>query len=787
MRIILSLLILLYFSLPSYAQWGENIEPPRTKSESPYFFIEGDGKTEQLPLLHTEAEVNISGVMADVLVAQVYKNNGDTPIEATYLFPASTNAAVYAMKMTIGNRTIDAKIEEKAKARADYEQAKEEGKRASLLEQQRPNVFQMNVANIMPGDTIKVQMSYAELLVPNEGVYEFVYPTVVGPRYASDPKANADNNDQWVSNPYLKEGKKAPYTFDLSIGLRTAIPINSVKAQDHKINVNFNGDQEAIIELDDSESDGGNRDFILQYALEGEQIQDGLLLYEGEDENFFLMMMEPPARVEQTQIVPREYIFIVDVSGSMRGYPLDVSKQLLRNLIGNLQPYEKFNVLFFASGSSFLSERSIPATPANIEKAVNEVGFKQGSGGTNLLSALQTALAVPKDEGYSRSFIIATDGYVSVEHEAFDLIRENLGEANFFSFGIGKSVNRQLVEGMARAGMGEPFIVYEQKNADEVADRLRKYIQTPVLTNIELSFEDMDVYDVEPIRVPDLMAERPIVVFGKYKEAGKFGLVKVQGLDGMGRKYLSRLSMVTAEKSDKNKALRNLWARHKIKSLSDYNYLGEDEEKANEVTQLGLNYNLLTNYTSFVAIDSEVVNAEGDSESVKQPLPLPDGVSNSAVGGSGYAAKTTGVLNISASPMMSISSTSKRKSNRSSADESIEEVVDTDFSSDEIFVVVEQMPEFPGGEEAMLKFIYDNLKYPESLKAEMVEGMVIVSFEVHENGKIKNIKVLRGVHELLDKEAIRIIESMPDWKPGKQRGVLVKVQYNLPIKFYINQ
>ena len=178
---------------------------------SPYFMIpDGDPATDKIPLLSTSADVKIAGVIADVTITQVYKNEGERPIEAIYVFPASTRAAVYYMQMTIGERKIVAKIEERKKAREAYEEARNNGQSASLLEQERPNVFTMNVANIMPGDKILVEMSYTELLIPEGGVYEFVYPTVVGPRYSNNMEDLASNTDNWIRNPYTPEGE-APY------------------------------------------------------------------------------------------------------------------------------------------------------------------------------------------------------------------------------------------------------------------------------------------------------------------------------------------------------------------------------------------------------------------------------------------------------------------------------------------------------------------------------------------------------------------------------------------------
>jgi Ca-activated chloride channel family protein len=620
---------------------SQEIAQDAAKTLSPYFLVNSDDPAvDRLPLLSTSAHVNIAGVIADVKVTQAYKNEGNKAIEAIYVFPASTRAAVYAMRMTIAGRVIQAVIKERKQARADYEAAKQQGKGASLLEQQRPNVFQMNVANIMPGDTVKVEMNYTELLVPVDNVYEFAYPTVVGPRYSNKPEAGAKESDTWTQNPYLHAGQKPTYAFSIGADIKTGVPIQDIACPSHKVNISYDGPASASMTLDKSESCGGNRDFILKYRLAGNAIESGLLLYKGEKENFFLLMVQPPKRVAVADIPRREYIFVVDVSGSMNGYPLDISKGLLKNLISGLRPVDCFNVVLFAGGASVMSETSLPATAENIKRAIDVIDHQQGGGGTELVPALKRAMNLPRAEGTSRSVIIATDGFVDVEPEAFELIRNNLNNANVFAFGIGTSVNRHLIEGMAHAGNGEPFVVTAQNSAVATAEKFREYVKSPVLTNIKCSYDGFSTYDVEPLSIPDVFAARPVIIFGKWKNRpdGSITLTGTTGRD----EYRQRIDVGRVKASEGNAALRYLWARSRIATLGDFNALRGDESAVKEITALGLQYNLLTNYTSFVAIDSEIRNKDGKSHTVKQPLPLPEGVSDLAVGGQ---AQGGGMLN----------------------------------------------------------------------------------------------------------------------------------------------
>jgi len=329
----------------------------------------------------------------------------------------------------------------------------------------------------------------------------------------------------------------------------------------------------------------------------------------------------------------------VDVSGSMRGFPLDISKKLLKDLMGNLRPSDRFNVLLFAGGSTVMSEKSLAATPENVNRAINVIDRQSGGGGTRLLPAMQRALALPRAEGFSRSIVVVTDGYISVEKETFDLIRNNLSDANVFAFGIGSSVNRYLIEGMARVGMGEPLVITKPAEAPAQAEKFRKYIQSPVLTQIQVDFKNFGTYDVEPPAVPDVLAERPVILFGKWK-GDPGGRITVSG-QAAGKTYRQTFDVGTIKPSSNNKALRYLWARHRIAVLGDYNRLRSTDERVREITNLGLTYNLLTEYTSFVAVDTVVRLKDGKAITVKQPLPLPQGVSDAAVG-SGYPSPAMG-------------------------------------------------------------------------------------------------------------------------------------------------
>jgi Ca-activated chloride channel family protein len=598
----------------------------------------------------------------------------------------------------------------------------------------------MNVANIMPGDEIKVELKYTELLIPTDRVYEFIYPTVVGPRYSNQKAGSATPSEQWVENPYLRQGELSATTFDINVAINAGMPIKDLTCLSHKVKTAYESASLAKVSLDKADAHGGNRDYVLRYRLDGDKIQTGLLLSQGEKENFFVLMMQPPKRVVSANIPGREYIFIVDVSGSMHGFPLDISKKLMSNLIGNLRSTDRFNVLLFSGGSNLMAEESLPATSANIQKAIYMIEHQHGGGGTELLPALKRALSLKKEDGFARTVVIVTDGYVSVEEEAFDLIRKNLSNANMFAFGIGSSVNRHIIEGMAHVGMGEPFIITKPDAAQAQAERFRKLIQFPVLTQVKVSFNAFDTYDVEPVSIPDILAERPVLVFGKWR-GNPQGEIKLSGMTGDG-KYSEIFKVDNYQPSKDNASIKYLWARHRITILSDYNKLRNDDKRVKEVTELGLNYNLLTAYTSFVAVDNEVRNLDGKLTTVKQPLPLPEGVSDSAVGGN---------ANYAASPSLqkSLSMGMKSKAeSRVDEDKSAAQELQVPEKKDEArkISIVNLITEKGLTKEQILKVSSANLVSIEKCFAGTnVLGQIRLNLILNSDGTVKSVEIATGV------------------------------------------
>lgn len=624
-----SLLLFLSHAPVVHAQ-EDDTEENKDKTRSPYFYVESEEiGVDCFPLKETNVTSTIEGIIADTYVVQTYANEGTKPINASYVFPASTKVTIHGMQMQIGNQLVTATIKEKEEAAKEFEAAKSEGKSASMLSEQRANVFTMDVANIMPGDEVRIELHYTELIMPTDGSYQFAFPTVVGPRYVGPVKDDTGNRDEWTGTPYLQEGVTPSDQYHINVTVSAGVPIASLSSSSHDIDIGWDGNTTAHVSLADASDYAGNRDFILDYKLTGEEIATGLTINKGENENFFMLMIQPPERCEIEEIPPREYIFVLDVSGSMSGFPLDTAKKLMKNLLSGLRETDTFNLVLFSGTSYQMANRSVAATEENIKKALALVKDQTGAGGTELAAALENTLKIPADKDYARNVIIVTDGYVSGESDVFNLINNNLNQADFFSFGIGTAVNRYLVEGIATIGQGEPFIVTEEEDADEIAEKFRTYIESPVLTDIQVSFENFNAYDVEPAILPTLYAQKPIVLLGKWSGEAS-GTIQITGNTGNGA-YSQSIPVADAI-SGENNAVGYLWARKRVERLTDYGRNAENPDVKAEVTQIGLSYNMVTPYTSFIAVIDTVRNPDGNATDVNQPLPLPLEVSNLAVG-----------------------------------------------------------------------------------------------------------------------------------------------------------
>ncbi|MBV6653414.1 MAG: VWA domain-containing protein [Mameliella sp.] len=380
MRYSLTLVMLFALSLSLLNAQDENT------TDSPYFNVFCNDTTGVNFFLHsTDIEATVSGVIANVIVEQTYINAGDTTADATYVFPMSTNAAIYAMQMQLGNRIVVAEIRRKEEAEEIFNNADSTGLTATLLEQERPNVFQMSLANINAGDTLTVRMVYTELLVPERGVYQFVFPSVVGPRFTLD-------GEPWVGQVSQDSLALSQTPLNIDLKIIGGMSVNAECISHQVMFVEEENTAEAFLATNPGD------DYIVNYTLDDNEIKTGILLYEGEDENFFLSMIQPANPDLPFESSKREYVFLMDVSGSMSGVPIQTSKALITNLLYNLDTDDKFNIIFFSNVPQMLSPNSVLATGTNIDQAVQMIEGASAGGGTVVLPALETALNMEIEE-----------------------------------------------------------------------------------------------------------------------------------------------------------------------------------------------------------------------------------------------------------------------------------------------------------------------------------------------------------------------------------------------------
>lgn len=570
---------------------------------------DSDGELRKLPLQSIDIKARITATLADVSLVQEFRNDNAEPIEAVYKFPGNAHSAIYSLQMIVDDRIIKAEIQEKQQAEAAYEQAKDEGKAATLLVQDSPTTFSMNVANIAPGSTVKVELKYTEILGFDGDFYRFRLPAVVGPKYGSRKPASG-----FVSGP----GKSDDKTFQtIVIELDAGALVDEIGSETHVLDLIQHSSDSYSITVETAKKAG--KTFELKFRLFGEEISEELFLYEGSTENYFLLTLQPPKSLPGAYTVPREYIFIVDVSGSMDGYPIEVSKQLIKNLILSIDESDYFNVFTFASGTNRLASKSIPATPANVDAAVALIEKAGGSGGTELLPALKAAFnSGSPGSQYARTVVIASDGLIDAEAEVFDYIRNNADNTNVFPFGIGSwGTNENLIEGIASISNSEALFIDTEEEAKIKAALFTDYVRFPVLSNITLDFQGFDAYEVDPTSVPSVFFRRPINVLGKWRGETK-GKLTITGLY-YDQPYSRSINISRAKSSHEYEGLKYLWARNKIRLLGDYVYLSENEDAARQITELGLEYGLLTDYTSFIAVDY-IASADG-SEPIKIEQP----------------------------------------------------------------------------------------------------------------------------------------------------------------------
>jgi len=592
--------------------------------------IDKDRDAAPCPLKHTAVKAEISGFLSRVTVTQEFENPLQEKIEAVYIFPLPQKSAVDDMTIQIGERTVRGKIKKREEARKIYEDARAKGQLAGLLDQERPNIFTQSVANIPPGAKVKVVISYVETLKYEAGRYEFSFPMVVGPRYM--PKGLPDVGR--IAPPVTLPGTRAGHDISIEVKLDAGLPIDSVAAATHEIAVERPGPREAIVRLK-NKTEIPNKDFVLRYDVAGARIQDAVLTHRVAASGFFTLILQPPERVRPDEITPKEIVFVLDTSGSMMGFPIEKGKELIDMSLKGLHPRDTFNLITFSGDTHILFPEPVPATPENVSQARQFLATRQGRGGTEMMKAIRAALDPSDQQGHLRVVCFVTDGYVGNDMAIVGEIKKH-PNARVFSFGIGNSVNRFLLDRMAEEGRGEVEYVALNEDGSAAARRFYERMRTPVLTDISIDWSGLPVAQVYPTRIPDLFNAKPVVVLGRYTAAGS-GVIRLRGRTAAGP-FTREITVQLPAKEPRHDTIASLWARERIDDLMSQDWTGMQNRTpragiTEEITQLGLDYRLMTQFTSFVAVEEKTVTEGGQPKRIDVPVEMPSGVSYEGVFG----------------------------------------------------------------------------------------------------------------------------------------------------------
>ncbi len=586
-----------------------------------------------VPLKHTSVVGNIDGYIATVDVTQQFHNPYASKIEAVYVFPLPENAAVNDFVMTVGDRKIRGIIREREQAEKIYAEARSQGHVASLLTEERPNVFTQKVANIEPGKQIDINIRYFNTLQYDDGHYEFVFPMVVGPRY--NPPATTDGigavqrgaagtSGQSTEVSYLAPHERSGHDIAVSLNIRAGVLIEDVRSVNHSVDLKPVSETERQVTLSAADSIP-NKDFVVRYRVAGDQIKTALMTHQDDRGQYFTMMVYPPAELKQVQRSPMEMVFVLDCSGSMNGRPLEQARAAISHALMSLTPRDTFQVINFSSTVSQLGPAPIIATPENIQRGLVYLASLDGEGGTEMIEGLKASLDFPHDEGRFRLVSFMTDGFIGNDHDILTAVAQKVGPSRIFSFGVGQSCNRYLMDRMALLGRGAVAYLSLNDNPVDVMKRFNERISHPAMTDLSIDWGGMNVTDVYPQILPDLIVGRPVVVTGRY--TGNPSTVTVNGRTGMQPVSFS-VATNTSDASTPHKGIAAVWARLKIADLMTQTT--RQPERASEVqklvTQTAIDYCLMSSYTAFVAVDS-MTKTEGEfGTTVAVPVPVPEGV-----------------------------------------------------------------------------------------------------------------------------------------------------------------
>ena len=619
---------------------------PRTPASGSLVSLDAQGNPRgECPLKHTDVNAEITGFLARVTVTQEFTNPYQERIEAVYTFPLPQNSAVDDMTMLVGQRVIRGKIKPREEARAIYDAARAAGHLASLLDQERPNIFTQSVANIMPGERVKITISYVETLKYEDGSYEFVFPMVVGPRYIPGrptgrqgggwaPDTDRVPDASRITPPVTPEGTRAGHDISVQVALDAGVPIDRLACPTHDVDVTRPSTHEAAVRLRDKATIP-NKDFTLRYDVAGRRISDAVLTHRDERGGFFTLILQPPDHITLADLTPKELVFVLDTSGSMMGFPIEKAKEAMRLALDGLNSQDTFNLITFSGDTQILFPEPVPATAGNLAKAQAFLAGRHGGGGTEMMKAIRAALDPSDDQDHIRVVCFMTDGFVGNDMEILSEIQRH-PNARVFSFGIGSSVNRFLLDGMARYGRGEVEYVGLNEDGSAAARRFHERVRNPLLTDITIDWGGLPLTDVYPKRIPDMFSAKPVIIHGRYTAAAR-GTLRLRGRTA-GRAFTRDIAVDLPGQAPQHDVLAPLWARTRIEDMMSQDFYGAQNGTMRaglreSITRLALDFRLMSQFTSFVAVEERTITDGGQPRRIEVPVEMPEGVSYEGVFG----------------------------------------------------------------------------------------------------------------------------------------------------------
>lgn len=593
-----------------------------------------------VPLKHTDVHVHIGGLIASTVVTQQFVNPYDAKIEAVYVFPLPQNAAVNEFVMTIGERRIRGIIRDRAEAEQMYTEARAQGYVASLLTQERPNVFTQKVANIEPGKSIDVAITYFHTLPYRDGSFEYVFPMVVGPRFnpppsegfaagsgiGAVPRDASGASGQRTELQYLAPDERSGLDVSLEVDIDAGVPLGEIACKSHTVAIRHDSGTCATIRLA-RETTIPNKDFVLRFAVADTTLQSGMITWVDPESGrgYFAMLVVPPAELASLPRRPMEMVFVVDASGSMNGAPIEQTKAAVRQGLRMLEPGDTFQLINFSESASQLGARPVDASPDTVRTADRYLDKLVGAGGTMMINGIKASLDFPSDGERTRFVCFLTDGFIGNEAEILGEMRPRLNGAHVFSFGVGSAPNRYLIERMAKLGQGAVAYLSLEDDGGEVMANFFERVAHPALANLVIEWPALEQAEVYPASLPDVYVGRPVVITGRFDPAKADAPVRLTGAAGQ-TEFSLDVTNTRIEDDALARGLRAVWARNKIAALMDEATYEPNAHLAADVKEIALDNSLMSAFTAFIAVDSSRVTEGSTGTTVAVPVSVPEGV-----------------------------------------------------------------------------------------------------------------------------------------------------------------